>query len=212
MARSPSQENTARRAQILDADYVPQDQAPNLPRAGDGPREREGASAVFVIMVCVALLALGVAVTRGDGGADRGADPPVMTVAAGGVRTAPRSESFPAPREDGPGLGLAVQTLSAPVAAYYSMKDCPLTPGAQVYALEPGGPAEAAGLRPGDVITAVDGQSVLTAEDLDAALSGAEAGRTVTLAVFRGGETLELSAELAFCPGGDEDGFFHSLD
>ena len=211
MARSPSQENTARRPQILDADYVPQDQTPNLPRAGDGARGREGASAVFVIMVFVALLALGVALTRGDGKSAEESAAPAMTVAAGSFRPVPRAEYFPAPQEDGPGLGLTAQTLTPPVAAYYSMKDCPLTPGAQVYALENGGPAAAAGLLPGDVITAVDGTPVRTAEDLADALSGAQTGQTVTLTVFRGGETLELCPELGPCPGGDEDDFFHSL-
>ena len=48
-------------------------------------------------------------------------------------------------------------------------------------------------------------------QDLADALSGAQTGQTVTLTVFRGGETLELCPELGPCPGGDEDDFFHSL-
>ena len=212
MDRSPSKENTPRRPQILDADYVPQDQAPNLPRAEEGSRGRDGASVVFMIMVCLALLAIGVAVTRGDGDAAAESAPTEMTVAAGGFRAVPRSEQFSSPREDGPGLGLAARTLTPPVAAYYSMKDCPLTPGVQVYALETGGPADAAGLLPGDVIVAVDGNPVRTAEELDKALGSAEAGQTVALTVFRDGEAVELCPELGPCPGGDEDDFFHSLD
>lgn len=211
MSRRQTQENTERRAQILDADYVPQDQTPNLPRAGDGARGREGTSAVFVLMVCVALLALAVAVTRGDGKSAEDPSAPAMTVAAGSFRPVPRAEYFPSPREDGPGLGLAAQTLTPPVAAYYSMKDCPLTPGAQVFALESGGPADAAGIRPGDVITAVNGEPILTAEDLEDALDSVKEGQTVTLTVFREGETLDICPELGPCPGGDEDDFFHSL-
>ena len=210
MAQSPAQENTSRRVQILDADYVPRDQAPNLPGARENAgRSRDGASALFAVMLCVALLALGIAVTRGDAD-DR--EVPAMVLATGTTRAAAAgSVSFPAPEEGGASLGVAVQTLSAPVAAYYSMKDCPLVPGAQVYAVDSDGPAAAAGLLPGDVITALDGTPIRTAEELAAVQRDTEAGQMVTLSVYRDGETLEITAELAPATGADENDFFHSL-
>ena len=54
-------------------------------------------------------------------------------------------------------------------------------------------PARACGLRTGDIITALDGQSVDTTEQVQALLSDA-AGRQMTLSVRRGAATLALTA------------------
>lgn len=59
-----------------------------------------------------------------------------------------------------------------------------------VEAVEPNSPAASAGLRPGDVIAAVNRRPVSTVEELAGALR--EAGRTIALDLFRGGNRLLL--------------------
>lgn len=55
----------------------------------------------------------------------------------------------------------------------------------------PGSAAKAAGLQPGDIVTAVDGETVYSPDDLKYRILYSE-GRTLTLTVKRGEETLEL--------------------
>ncbi|MEB3354233.1 MAG: trypsin-like peptidase domain-containing protein [Cyanobacteriota bacterium] len=61
----------------------------------------------------------------------------------------------------------------------------PLPQGARVVSLVQGGPAEKAGLRPGDVIVAVGGASVSNPSQVVAAVERAGVGRSVTLQVRR---------------------------
>ena len=58
--------------------------------------------------------------------------------------------------------------------------------GALVVGIAPGGPAATAGLRPGDVITALAGHPVASVEDLAAALRGTEPGQQVPVTAARG--------------------------
>ncbi len=58
--------------------------------------------------------------------------------------------------------------------------------------LQPGGPAEAAGVLLGDVLLALDGERLESIGDLQAALED-RAARAVTLRLFRAGELRELS-------------------
>jgi membrane-associated protease RseP (regulator of RpoE activity) len=59
-----------------------------------------------------------------------------------------------------------------------------------------GGPADKAGVKNGDVITAVDGTAVHTAQDLTQALNGKKAGDNVTLTVQRSGTSQQLQVTL----------------
>jgi S1-C subfamily serine protease len=89
------------------------------------------------------------------------------------------------------------------------------TRGAYISGVEEGGPAEAAGLRGitgqaeidglpaptgGDVVIALDGQTVRDMDDLILAISRQEIGDQVSLTVLRDGAELELSAQLAARP------------
>ena len=86
-------------------------------------------------------------------------------------------------------LGLRLDPSFTPaVARYYR-----LTPGAYVRAVEADSAAQAAGLRSGDIITAVDGGAVADADALIAAVRGYKAGDAARLTVFRGGEYLDVS-------------------
>jgi S1-C subfamily serine protease len=63
-----------------------------------------------------------------------------------------------------------------------------------------GGPAAAAGLKDGDVITAVDGQTIDTAHDLSSRVVLHAPGDKVTLTVQRGNESLQISVTLGTLP------------
>jgi S1-C subfamily serine protease len=55
-----------------------------------------------------------------------------------------------------------------------------------VYTVTPDGPADRAGIRPGDVLTTVAGQEIATVEELFAALRQHEPGETVSISHVRG--------------------------
>ena len=77
--------------------------------------------------------------------------------------------------------------------------------GALIVGVVPESPAEQAGLRTGDVVTAVDGQALDGENSLADAISAHEPGATVTLEVRRPGtEQRELTVELGEHP--DEEG------
>jgi S1-C subfamily serine protease len=60
--------------------------------------------------------------------------------------------------------------------------------------VEPNSAAERAGLRPGDIIVALDGVTIAGADDLVRALTGDKIGRSVAFDVLRGTERLTLAA------------------
>jgi putative serine protease PepD len=79
-------------------------------------------------------------------------------------------------------LGVSVQTASAG--------------GVTVGQVSSGSAAASAGLKVGDVITAVDGTNVATAEKLRAIIAGHKPGDSITLTLKRGGSTQTLTATL----------------
>ncbi|MGY1608461.1 MULTISPECIES: S1C family serine protease [unclassified Geodermatophilus] len=86
-------------------------------------------------------------------------------------------------------LGVDVQTAPA--------EDNPaIGTGAQVVQVQPGSAGAAAGLRTGDVITAIEDRPVTTSTELTAAVRGRAPGSEVTLSVQRGGETEEVAVTL----------------
>ncbi|GAA2724412.1 S1C family serine protease [Cellulomonas aerilata] len=72
--------------------------------------------------------------------------------------------------------------------------------GAQITSVEPGTPAAEAGLRPGDVIIAVDGDFVTGGESLTGFIRQHASGDDVTLTVARDDESREVGATLATRP------------
>ena len=86
-------------------------------------------------------------------------------------------------------LGIVMDSTYTPaVARYYRGM-----PGAYVKSVEAGSAAEDAGLRPGDVITAVDGTEVSGSDALVSAVRGYAAGDSATLTVWRSGAYLDIS-------------------
>src|SRR5436190_6066848 len=72
--------------------------------------------------------------------------------------------------------------------------------GALVGSVQGGGPAAAAGLRDGDVVTAFDGSPIHGSNDLVAAITSHRPGDRVTLTVRRGSSNVSVSATLAAQP------------
>ena len=67
-------------------------------------------------------------------------------------------------------------------------------------AVIPGSPAEAAGIRDGDIVLAIDGVRIDAAAPLDLLLTDHAAGDTLALDVLRGGETIVLRIVLGVRP------------
>lgn len=72
--------------------------------------------------------------------------------------------------------------------------------GALLAEVMPGSPADEAGLQVNDLITAIDGQPITLENSLIALMEGYAPGDTITLAVDRRGETLELPLTLGIRP------------
>ncbi len=90
-------------------------------------------------------------------------------------------------------LGLVFQPISAELARALKL-DRPK--GALVAHIEPGGAAGRAGIKPGDVILAVNGTSISHGDELPRRVAKNAPGAEIKLSVLRGGKTLELKATL----------------
>jgi S1-C subfamily serine protease len=95
--------------------------------------------------------------------------------------------------------------------AYLGLQPAALTPeiarqlhvtggGVLVYALAPEGPAAKAGIRPGDVLTAVDTEKVASVEELFAALRQHDPGERVAISYLRDGDTRTTQAQITDRP------------
>jgi serine protease Do len=69
--------------------------------------------------------------------------------------------------------------------------------GAMVRAVEPGGPADKAGVEPGDIITRVDSRTVESSVELPRIIGNIKPGAKATVQVFRRGGTRDLSVVVA---------------
>lgn len=85
-------------------------------------------------------------------------------------------------------LGLTLATISPSVAKYYD-----LVQGVFVYDVEEGSCAEAAGLRSGDIITAIDGETITTSNELAQTVKEYHAGDSAELTIVRDQECAEVT-------------------
>lgn len=63
-------------------------------------------------------------------------------------------------------------------------------------AISPGGPGEAAGIQPGDIILRLDGRPVTSPDEVIVTVRSHAPGDTVTFTIRRGGEDIEIPIEL----------------
>jgi serine protease Do len=96
-----------------------------------------------------------------------------------------------------PWYGATGQPMTRELAASLGL-DRPV--GVLVKAIYTGGPADKAGLRPGDVVRSVDGREVDDPEALRFRIATREVGATVRLSVLRGGKPFEVSIPLGRPP------------
>lgn len=96
-------------------------------------------------------------------------------------------------RVDHARLGVSLQDLSAPLASSFGLAS---PSGALVSSVVPGSAADKAGLKAGDVITAVDGAPVQVAGDVSQRVGLAQPGQRMALTVWRDKSRSELAVTL----------------
>lgn len=96
-----------------------------------------------------------------------------------------------------PWLGVFITNDSKHLAQQYHL---PTSKGVAVIYVEPSSPASRAGLKAGEVITAVNGKTVATASQLKSLISQNKVGATVNLTVNNHGSVKKISPTLAQQP------------
>ena len=91
-------------------------------------------------------------------------------------------------------VGVIVELLTAEKASAVGLSD---TRGALVNNVQPGSPAEKAGIEPLDVILSVDGTRINTSSDLPPLIGNKAPGTKVKLSVFREGRTRDIDVTLS---------------
>jgi serine protease Do len=87
-------------------------------------------------------------------------------------------------------LGIGIQELNQPLAASFGMK---AAGGALVTQVEKGSPAEAAGLKPGDVVLKLDGKPIERSGELARRIAETKPGTRATLELWRDGAAKEVA-------------------
>jgi S1-C subfamily serine protease len=96
------------------------------------------------------------------------------------------------------GVGLQPVALPEQLRGKLGMEQ---TEGLIVLNVEPGGPADEAGMLIGDILVALDGAAVSDTDAVQAALGGEAIGRQVRAGIVRGGEACEMTLKVAERPG-----------
>ncbi|MCF8154465.1 MAG: DegQ family serine endoprotease [Rhodoferax sp.] len=91
-------------------------------------------------------------------------------------------------------IGVQIEQVSKDVAESLGLGKAA---GAMVRAVEPGLPAEKAGVEAGDIITRFDGKTIEKSSDLPRMVGGTKPGTKSTLTVFRRGAYKDLSISIA---------------
>ncbi|WP_027960851.1 S1C family serine protease [Halomonas halodenitrificans] len=94
-------------------------------------------------------------------------------------------------------LGVEAQELNPELAASFGLQ---ALRGVIIAGVVPGGPADQAGLRPGDVLLSIDGRQILDARETMSDIAAVEPGDSLPLTVVRGGKELELVVEVGERP------------
>lgn len=94
-------------------------------------------------------------------------------------------------------LGLVPGQLTPQIAERLGIQN---TRGVLVMSVSDGGPADSAGIRPGDVLLSLERKELSAPEDLLAALRGLNPGQNVTISFSRENESLETKVQLSERP------------
>lgn len=90
-----------------------------------------------------------------------------------------------------PAIGITVGPIPDGAAEYYDLPS-----GLYIESVSAGSDAEAKGIQPGDILTAVNGTPVTTTYDVSAIKDGMQVGETLTLTIFRSGKTFDVEVTM----------------
>ena len=99
-------------------------------------------------------------------------------------------------------MGVAIAPLTEDLARTYKLKE---SRGAVVNEVTKGSPAEEGGLKPEDVVTAVDGRPVQDSSDLSRYVASRPPGSSVKLRVLRDGSERDMTIKLGTFPDENAD-------
>lgn len=91
-------------------------------------------------------------------------------------------------------IGVQIQEVTKEAADSFGLKTAM---GALVNSVEKGGPAEKAGVEPGDIIIKIDGRDVTNSNVLPRIVTQVQPGKKVVLTVWRGGQAREIGVVVA---------------
>jgi serine protease DegQ len=94
-------------------------------------------------------------------------------------------------------VGIEVQDLSPEIAESFNLKS---TEGALIAGVLKGGPADAAGIKPGDILLAVDGKAVSDSSSLLNMIASLQPGALARLTLGRESKRIELSVKVVRRP------------
>ncbi|MBB3769829.1 serine protease Do [Angulomicrobium tetraedrale] len=94
-------------------------------------------------------------------------------------------------------VGVQIQPVSDEVAEAMDLKDAQ---GALVAQVQPGTPGEKAGLKPGDIVTAIDGETIKDSREMSRDIARKKPGVTVKLSVLRDGKSITVPVTLEQLP------------
>ncbi|WP_081162147.1 trypsin-like peptidase domain-containing protein [Ensifer aridi] len=94
-------------------------------------------------------------------------------------------------------IGIQQQQITPDIAESLGLREAK---GALVDEAEPKGPAEKAGVKPGDVITALDGKAITDPRELAQKIAKIAPGTSVRLSVLRDGATKDIALTLGTMP------------
>ena len=92
-----------------------------------------------------------------------------------------------------PYLGVSTASVDQAIAQYY---DLPVSSGALIQQVSTGSPAEAAGLKVGDIIVRMGGTAIGSSEDVFTAVRAAAIGQKISVEVARGSRTMTMDVTL----------------
>jgi serine protease Do len=90
-------------------------------------------------------------------------------------------------------LGVAIQPITTDLAASMGIKELR---GVLISGVTPGGPADRAGIKTGDIVTAIEGQPTNDPNELRNRIASSAPGTPVTLTINRNGKEMQVKATL----------------
>ncbi len=157
--------------------------APPRATAPERPWQTARRAGTGALLVLALIAVAGVAIASGV--FDRGANATASATSAGPSNPSPTPAFAPAR----PWMGLTTTSSAA-------------QPGALVTGVTPGGPADQAGLRGGDVILAVNAHPITGPADIGGVIDALPTGSEVLLQIERGGQLSTVGVTLAPKPAG----------